>query len=484
MAAARYWRFVAVDTYAGGDLELSEVALYEGATRVDASATLTSVFAPAAGSLSSLQDGSFSTSARWSAADVRAPGFALVWDFGAGVTKDITKIGVAGPSRDACILRVTIEYSSDGLQWSTLGAASVKHVDAGALATFGNFDQYSAAVCLLAYADSAIGDASFSVNDIKLAGPAGGIAPSSAVTIFSQKTIELSGGWGLASDRGAYNFQSGDFTIEAFVRPAGSGEMGVIAKRPSFALYSPISVYVRDNRLFVLGSYAGGAWDINAGFASGSIDVPSGSFTHIAVARQGGVIRTFVGGAPDQSFTVGSSNIFTNDSRISIGASSEDGASPFSGHIYGLRVTRGVARYTSAFTPPASPMIEIESIVSAPIRTPVSSTSLIGSDVTGFTQAVISAQLPQLDIYDAGRGRVIGTVKEKSTPTNVPLKRRVVLLSMPGSRAIRETWSDPASGVYEFREIAMDRRYTVISYDHTGVYRGVVADNLSPELMT
>lgn len=88
------------------------------------------------------------------------------------------------------------------------------------------------------------------------------------------------------------------------------------------------------------------------------------------------------------------------------------------------------------------------------------------------------------DVYDGGKGRIIGTVKEKGSPSNIPLKRRVVLLSMPGSRAIRETWSDPVGGGYEFSEIAMDRRYTVISYDHTGTYRGVVADNLQPELMT
>lgn len=100
------------------------------------------------------------------------------------------------------------------------------------------------------------------------------------------------------------------------------------------------------------------------------------------------------------------------------------------------------------------------------------------------TAAVLRPRLSSIDRQDGGRGRIVGTVKEKGTPANIPLRRRVVLLSMPGSRAIRETWSDPVGGGYEFSEIAMDRRYTVISYDHTGTYRGVVADNLQPELMT
>ncbi len=107
----------------------------------------------------------------------------------------------------------------------------------------------------------------------------------------------------------------------------------------------------------------------------------------------------------------------------------------------------------------------------------------IASGAAGVTQPIIGASPSHLDLYDAGRGRIVGTVKEKNTPANTPLKRRVVLLSMPGSRAMRETWSNPETGTYEFTEIATDRRYTVVSYDHTGIYRGVVADNLTPELM-
>lgn len=101
----------------------------------------------------------------------------------------------------------------------------------------------------------------------------------------------------------------------------------------------------------------------------------------------------------------------------------------------------------------------------------------------GTTQPRVASLLNPFDRVDGGPGRIVGTVKEKNTPANTPLKRRVVLLSMPGSRAMRETWSDPVTGAYEFKEIAVDRTYTVLAYDHTGVYRGVVADNLTPELM-
>ena len=70
MPAARYWRIVGVETYAGGDLELSELHLYDASGRVDAAATLTSTIAPAAGTLAALQDDNLGTTCRFDGAAV------------------------------------------------------------------------------------------------------------------------------------------------------------------------------------------------------------------------------------------------------------------------------------------------------------------------------------------------------------------------------------------------------------------------------
>ena len=86
MPAARYWRIVGIETYTGGDLELSELHLYGAAGRLDATATLTSTIAPTAGTLAALQDDDLDTSCRFAGTAVRASGFALAWDFGAGNT--------------------------------------------------------------------------------------------------------------------------------------------------------------------------------------------------------------------------------------------------------------------------------------------------------------------------------------------------------------------------------------------------------------
>lgn len=113
----------------------------------------------------------------------------------------------------------------------------------------------------------------------------------------------------------------------------------------------------------------------------------------------------------------------------------------------------------------------------------MSKPSMIGSPFVGVSPESQPEPPGAVDIYDAGTGRIVGTVKEKGAPSNIPLRRRVVLLSMPGSRAIRETWSDPVGGGYVFSGIDLNRSYTVISYDHTGAYRAVIADNIQPEQM-
>lgn len=80
-------------------------------------------------------------------------------------------------------------------------------------------------------------------------------------------------------------------------------------------------------------------------------------------------------------------------------------------------------------------------------------------------------------------GCIRGTVKIKTEPSNTPAHRRVRLVRQGSGAVVRETWSDPVTGEYEFRGIDEFYTYTVLSYDHTGVFRAVVADGQIPELM-
>lgn len=86
-------------------------------------------------------------------------------------------------------------------------------------------------------------------------------------------------------------------------------------------------------------------------------------------------------------------------------------------------------------------------------------------------------------VLGKGVGRVHGTVKLKSEPENTPLRRKVWLLRQRDGLKVRETWSDAATGEYEFRYIDELQLWTVISFDHTGDKRAVIADGLVPEVI-
>jgi len=87
-----------------------------------------------------------------------------------------------------------------------------------------------------------------------------------------------------------------------------------------------------------------------------------------------------------------------------------------------------------------------------------------------------------MDMIDGGSHKVVGTVAEKASPTNLPLVRRVMLIDEQSRRVVRETWSD-AAGNYSFDRVNAHPTSTVLAYDHTETYRAVVADRVLPEAM-
>lgn len=486
MPAARYWRIVAIDTYSGGDLELSEVALYETATRVDGSATVSSTIAPVTGALSALSDGSFSTSVRWDGDDVRLPGFAVVWDFGAGVTKNIIKVGLASVSRSTAASRASLEYSADGFVWEGMGSAAFGYVNATVLAESDRFDPHFQKVALLLHCRGI--DGSTTVTDSspspKTAYRVGGAKIVAAPFTFSGACLYCDGvddAITFANDP-SLQFGTGDFTIEFWVRTNKASQSNGFPRILAKGLYQTAGAwnltYIKSSGALVFDIYTAGATAL--GISCGI--VPDDSRVYIEISRSGNKVSTYMNGVKHAE-GVNSTNLSSSDVLAICGVSNLSASGMCAAYVDGIRITPGVGRNTSNYIPPQSEHFDGQPTPGEPLRSVWSGSVRIDTDIVGTTQHVTYPQPSQFDVYDAGRGRIVGTVKEKSYPANAPLMRKVVLLSMPGSRAIRETWSDPVTGVYTFDEVAMDRVYTVVSYDHTGIYRGVVADNLTPEAM-
>lgn len=85
------------------------------------------------------------------------------------------------------------------------------------------------------------------------------------------------------------------------------------------------------------------------------------------------------------------------------------------------------------------------------------------------------------DVYFGGTGTITGNVKEKHVPFNLPLSRRVLLIDDGTRLPLREVWSDPASGVYTFKDLDKSKTYTTVAFDHTGTYRALTFSGIVPK---
>jgi hypothetical protein len=66
------------------------------------------------------------------------------------------------------------------------------------------------------------------------------------------------------------------------------------------------------------------------------------------------------------------------------------------------------------------------------------------------------------------------------TETGTPVRRRVRLHSQLTGRLLREQWSDPLTGDYQFSNLPAGTYY-IVGFDHTGVHNGeVVTDVVLP----
>jgi hypothetical protein len=139
-----------------------------------------------------------------------------------------------------------------------------------------------------------------------------------------------------------YQFRTGDFTIEFWLYRDGNNVYQTIADTRASGTATPWAVLLNSsNQPYIL---------ITSDLTS-TISVPLQTWTHVAISRSSGTLRIFVDGVQ------GYSNTHTNDinptGNLYIGRT-VDNQYYLDGYIDDLRITKGIARYTSNFTPPIS----------------------------------------------------------------------------------------------------------------------------------
>jgi hypothetical protein len=139
-----------------------------------------------------------------------------------------------------------------------------------------------------------------------------------------------------------------DFTIDCWIRTSTDSKMIWNKGTSTGALVLCIGA-----TSFVSGVTANkfGVWLSGGTTVSGTTTVTDGAWHHVAVSRSGSTVRVFVDGALEASGSVGAS---LNANATAYIGSYTGSADYFNGYIDEFRVTNGVARWTTAFTPPTS----------------------------------------------------------------------------------------------------------------------------------
>lgn len=180
----------------------------------------------------------------------------------------------------------------------------------------------------------------FSVlGDAKLALP-----PGDAATALS---LDGSGDYALSASDPDNALGTGDFTLEARIYPtAVYNYNGILSTRPSS--YSDATMWGFGLRANGEAFFYTNGWVV----VSPSNTIVANNWYHLALTRSGTTVTLWVNGVSVATAT--NSQNFTQQ-RLHVGAHA-NGDEPFVGYLRDVRVTKGVARYGSAFTPPASPL--------------------------------------------------------------------------------------------------------------------------------
>lgn len=211
-----------------------------------------------------------------------------------------------------------------------------------------------AKVSLLLYLDG--NDASTAIRDSSPAPKTGTAVGNAQIdrdqSKFGGASLLLDGtGDGIDyAESSGFGFGSGDYTVEGWLRQANNLRAcclfdNRVTGGAGIAIYSSVNQESQRNRLILASNTAVIAGDSSTQFNAAT------NFQHWAVTKSGTTVRGFIDGA--LVWTITDSRTLASTAAVRIGRSTT--GQEFIGHIDELRVTKGVARYTAAFTPPAAP---------------------------------------------------------------------------------------------------------------------------------
>lgn len=304
---------------------------------------------------------------------------------------------------------------------------------------------------------------------------------SGAKSKFRETSLYFDGsggyvGWGShigTGKVGALMKLYGDFTIEMWVntenystqRPfLGTGVLGANGSIISQAM----SMYFNQSGQLCMWS----TW----GEIFGSTQAAAGSWHHVAICRNAGVMRMFLNGVQQGSTLPSSVLLAATD--FALGATVDVAYHPnkYRGYLAEFRVYHNIGIYTSNFQPPGILDLGTAQVVNR-FAEPKRSVS-----VEQISVKLKPAASPFFasNLFHGGPGHIAGVVDRAGSPV-LPVRCRVRLQRSLDGMVVQDTFSD-VNGAYVFNNVAM-QTYYVTAFDPAGTSNAVIADQIVPEVL-
>jgi hypothetical protein len=160
----------------------------------------------------------------------------------------------------------------------------------------------------------------------------------------------------LSATSSAFAFDAGNFTLEGWFYFNNGSENAIRI------MYANYTAFALENTPLFFGKHAANGGKVSVYFYNTSNLVlnfaeptlpPSNQWVHYALVRAGNIFTIY----RDGTATASASHAIRDftASMCNIGGSAENASYCHNGYIDDLRITKGVARYTSNFTPPTAP---------------------------------------------------------------------------------------------------------------------------------
>lgn len=213
------------------------------------------------------------------------------------------------------------------------------------VASKGASDPYYTNVSLLLHMDGANGSTSFPDNSPspKTVLRYGNPQVSTAEWRFGGASVFYSDGGEYLMVEGSpdFNFGTGAFTVECWIYQVNDN-------RPDYFTFATQKWSVGQTASSDIAFWDGSTYRITGGAVALNV------WHHIALTRQGTQVKLFMDGV-QQSSTWTDSGPTNLGQAVFFDIGFYPGSTAFRGYIDDFRVTKGVARYTSNFTPPTEP---------------------------------------------------------------------------------------------------------------------------------